>query len=291
MSRLRRLRELEAECAPIVTSIGSQADQLRHALTPYANGKLLKGSEYVGWLGEVYTSILLGGSLVDDSYAHDLITPTGERISVKTRMGIQKGWNKSSAIPAALGADCPSHLVFVNLKANGTLRKLWKYDWDFLVRNDRLKPHMVRGQQRSLVFFVDEKYDTSFEIPNEEAEAAPRAEARISRSYSIDDLRRILPAPSINSTEPAWADDEYWCGAIARFHDQRARGISTISIDLDSIVGMVSSTDAVFRLMFAMHAVCEREGEDGFRGASQLVLAFLQRLAEAQLVTTKREAP
>jgi len=34
--------------------------------------KTLKGNELVGWLGEIYTKIVLNGHLVDDSYEHDV---------------------------------------------------------------------------------------------------------------------------------------------------------------------------------------------------------------------------
>jgi len=59
--------------------------QIHDKLEEHADGKVLKGNELVGWLGEIYTKIICNGYLVDDSYEHDVEADNGIRISVKTK--------------------------------------------------------------------------------------------------------------------------------------------------------------------------------------------------------------
>jgi hypothetical protein len=132
---------------------------IRGELVAHADGKNLKGNELVGWLGEIYVKSLLGGQLVDDSLEHDVETPAGWLVSVKTRKGWNSGWRQTSAIPKTDGTTCPTHLVFVHLDDEYGLDRIWLYEWQELLEQGRFKKHMVRGEFRSYIFSVDEARD------------------------------------------------------------------------------------------------------------------------------------
>jgi len=91
--------ELGAECDALFSELVSIQDRIKKRLLVHADGKNLKGGELVGWLGEIYGKLLLGGTLVNDGKEHDFVSSDGRRISVKTRNGKNSGWKKSSAIP------------------------------------------------------------------------------------------------------------------------------------------------------------------------------------------------
>ena len=137
---------------------------IRERLLSHADGKKLKGDELVGWLGEIYGKYFLGGFLVDDSLEHDVETPAGYRISVKTRKARNTGWNRTSAIPRIVGDDCPTHLLFVRLSVDYLVEKIWLYPWAELVEKGRFKKHMVRGNMRSYYFLVNEREDHGYEV-------------------------------------------------------------------------------------------------------------------------------
>lgn len=136
-------------------------NSIHNKLKHYCDGKLLKGDELVGWLGEIYVKKLFSGVLVDDSYEHDVETPDGCRISVKTRRGNNSGWQRTSSIPKIIGKDSPTHLVFVHLNYDYSVNKIWKYDWNILLQNNRLKEHYVRENLRGYYFSVSTKNDKS----------------------------------------------------------------------------------------------------------------------------------
>lgn len=135
---------------------------IRDKLSEYAGGKSLKGDEVVGWLGEIYGKILLGGKLVRDECQHDVETRRGWRVSVKTRKGKNKGWNLTSAIPKIEGSGCPTHLMFVHLNEDFLLERIWLYPWRVLRKLGRFMEHRVHGNLRSYRFSVqspsDERY-------------------------------------------------------------------------------------------------------------------------------------
>jgi hypothetical protein len=133
--------------------------EIRDELLAHADGKRLKGLELVGWLGEIYIKALLGGQLVNDSAEHDVETPRGWRVSVKTRKGWNAGWRKTSAIPKAEGTSCPTHLAFVHLNDMYELDRIWLYEWKNLQQQARFKRHEVRGEFRSYLFSVNEGQD------------------------------------------------------------------------------------------------------------------------------------
>ena len=132
---------------------------IRDALIAHTDGKKLKGNERVGWLGETYIKIIFDGKMVHDSLEHDVETSSGWRISVKTRKGREKGWQRTSAIPKIDGSDCPTHLAFVNLDDNYAVNKIWLHEWSCLLADGRFKKHIVRKQHRSYIFSVNERRD------------------------------------------------------------------------------------------------------------------------------------
>ncbi|MCZ7355849.1 MAG: hypothetical protein O8C66_11800 [Candidatus Methanoperedens sp.] len=154
---LKDLEQLELELLNHFTIINREHTIIRQKLFPYADGKKLKGDEIVGWLGEVYCKLLLDGTLVSDENEHDFVTVNGERISVKTRKGKEKGWNRTSAIPKKDGDNNPTHLMFVHLNDDYSIDRIWKFPWKDI--SGRFKEHKVRGSHRAFYFQVIPKSD------------------------------------------------------------------------------------------------------------------------------------
>lgn len=163
MSR-EELEQLESELERHFTAIKQTQTDIRQKLSQYANGKKLKGDEIVGWLGEVYGKLLIGGTLVLDNLEHDFDTDDGRRISVKARKGRAKGWNRTSAISKIEGTDCPTHLMFVSLKDDYFVDRIWLYPWEDLRKSGRFIEHIVRGIRRSFIFLVDVGSDKKYLI-------------------------------------------------------------------------------------------------------------------------------
>ena len=138
--------------------------EIQEKLEEHSDGKVLKGNELVGWLGEIYTKIILNGFLVDDSYEHDVETNDGLKISVKTRKGKNSGWTRTSAIPKIEGSECPTHLMFVHLNDSYTVSEMWFYPWPDLLKTDRFKKHIVRGNFRSFYMSANPKSDAKYKI-------------------------------------------------------------------------------------------------------------------------------
>jgi hypothetical protein len=161
MSR-KELEQLESELKGCFTALERTQEDIHQKLIKCANGKKLKGDEIVGWLGEIYGKLLLGGTLVLDNLEHDFVADDGRRISVKARKGRAKGWNQTSAISKIEGADCPTHLMFVHLNDDYFVDRIWLYPWKDLRKSGRFGKHIVRGSPRSFIFRVnvrsDEKY-------------------------------------------------------------------------------------------------------------------------------------
>jgi hypothetical protein len=153
------VQALEAECQFLFSELFTLQKKIRDKLALHADGKNLKGYEFVGWLGEIYGKILIDGTLVDDREEFDFISSNGWKVSVKTRKGWNSGWKQSSAIPKIEGDDCPSHLLFVHLDDDFSIDRMWLFDWADLVSAGRFKKHMVRGSPRSFIFYIDEQRD------------------------------------------------------------------------------------------------------------------------------------
>lgn len=154
-----RFKTLENSLLNDFLQLKSIQEDLILKLQSYSDGKTLKGNEIVGWLGEIYTKLIFNGVLVDDTCEHDVETVDGLRISVKTRKGRNSGWNKTSAIPKIDGTDSPTHLVFLNLRDNFMVNKVWSFTWDELYKNGRFKKHFVRNNLRSYYISINEKKD------------------------------------------------------------------------------------------------------------------------------------
>jgi len=155
----KALQEMELDLRECFDRLFELQLQLKRTLAQYSDGKLLKGNELVGWLGEVYVKLLYDGCLVSDKYEHDVETKWGWRISVKTRTGDGSGWKQSSAIPKLNGEGCPTHFAFVHLCNNYRLDRIWLYCWPDLCASNRFRPKYVRGQFRSYIFKLDEAKD------------------------------------------------------------------------------------------------------------------------------------
>lgn len=98
--------------------------------------------------------------LVDDSFEYDVLTPQGDKISVKCRKGFGNGWRATSAIPKIeLSEDAPTHLMFVHLNNDYSIDRIWLYCWAELLEEGRFQVHHVRGDRRSYRFQVNEKTD------------------------------------------------------------------------------------------------------------------------------------
>ncbi len=158
------LNRTENDFRDILSRLYETQKRLKEMLQEHADGKILKGDELVGWLGEIYTKIILRGKLVDDCHEHDVETSDGWKISVKTRCGNKNGWTRSSAIPKIEGQNCPSHLMFVHLNEDYSVQEMWLYPWSNLVQDDRFKRHNVRGRFRSFYMNVKPSKDDRYKI-------------------------------------------------------------------------------------------------------------------------------
>jgi len=160
MANPRAVRKLEKEYLPLFSKLASLQREIKERLSVHADGKILKGNELVGWLGEIYGKLFFDGNLVNDQEEHDFVSKDGcRRVSVKTRKGARAGWKQTGAISSIEGSNCPTHLLFVHLNEDYSIDRMWLFDWRELVKTDRFKKHKVRGAQRSFIFLIDEERD------------------------------------------------------------------------------------------------------------------------------------
>jgi hypothetical protein len=160
---------LQSECRVLFDKLVQAQTKIRNKLKAYSDGKNLKGDELVGWLGEIYGKLLLNGTLVHDREEHDFVTPAGMRVSVKTRKGTNTGWRTTSAIPKIEGNECPTHLLFVHLRHDYSLDRMWLFTWQRLLQERRFREHKVRGARRSWVFALDETKDGKYVVYHRDA--------------------------------------------------------------------------------------------------------------------------
>jgi hypothetical protein len=87
-----------------------------------------------------------------------------------------------------------------------------------------------------------------------------------------------------------WARDPYWTEALDKFSELRdKKGNKSIALDLEAIANVASDGEGpAYKLMEAMVSVNEQEGEEGYRGASRVLLALLVRLDEISKPKKKR---
>lgn len=138
---------------------------IKDKLQKYADGKTLKGDEIVAWLGEIYCRLISNGKLVSDDLEYDVLSPTGERISVKTRKGENIGWSKTSAIPKIeMDDDSPTHLMFIHLYDNYSIKEIWLFPWEDLLQSGRFRAHNVRDNRRSYQVRINRSTDKKYLI-------------------------------------------------------------------------------------------------------------------------------
>jgi len=155
---------VEKDFDPLFKLLSTTQKEIQGKLEQHSDGKVLKGNELVGWLGEIYTKIVFNGSMVDDSYEHDVETDDNLRISVKTRKGWNSGWTRTSAIPKIEGPDCPTHLMFVHLNDDYFVADMWLYPWQETFDAQRFRKHIVRGNFRSYYMSVIPNNDDKYRI-------------------------------------------------------------------------------------------------------------------------------
>ncbi|MEZ8024436.1 MULTISPECIES: hypothetical protein [Vibrio] len=155
---------IEKDFSGLFVTLSMTQTKIRELLAEHADGKVLKGDELVGWLGEIYTKIAVGGYLVDDSFEHDVETTTGMAISVKTRRGTNSGWTRTSAIPKIEGEEVPTHLMFVHLNGDYVVSEMWLYPWQDLIEQERFRKHIVRGNFRSYYMSVNPTKDQRYKV-------------------------------------------------------------------------------------------------------------------------------
>ncbi len=155
------LEEIERKLRQELDAIEQATNNVRNELERHADGKKLKGDEIVGWLGEIYAKLLLNGTLVSDDLDYD-VQAGDKRVSVKSRKGWGRQWNRSSAIPRLEGEGCPTHLMFLHFNDDYSLDMVWLYPWADLLRGNRFLKHIVRGNFRSFFFLVDKAKDGSY---------------------------------------------------------------------------------------------------------------------------------
>lgn len=124
--------------------IANSTHQIKEKLKAHSDGKLLKGDEITGWLGEISGKMLLNGKLVSDKYEHD-VEAQEMRVSVKARKG-SKAWTQTSTISKIEGDDCPSHLMFIQFSDTYSILNVWLFPWAYLQNNGRFKKKRVRGE-------------------------------------------------------------------------------------------------------------------------------------------------
>jgi len=139
---------------------------IKQFLTPYADDKVLKGDELVGWLGEIYGKLFYDGILVDDTHEHDFESKELPRCSVKARKGYSNGWNRSGLIRNVKGLNCPTHLMFIHFNDDYSIDRIWVYKWKYLVKSKRLRQKKVRNKDLGWQVFVSDKDDDRFLVLN-----------------------------------------------------------------------------------------------------------------------------
>jgi hypothetical protein len=157
------LLQLSADLAADFDEITRVTRTIRMKLQEKADGKLLKGDEITGWLGEVYGKMLLNGRLVSDEYDYDIVAQD-MRISIKARKGTSSGWNISSLIPKVEGENCPTHLMFIQFTDSYSLFRVWLFPWKELYGNRRFMEKKVRGEHRGYYVRIKPAKDRDYLI-------------------------------------------------------------------------------------------------------------------------------
>ncbi len=156
----KALLELDNSLKEDFITVQTGIKNIKEKLRSHSDGKTLKGDEIVGWYGEVCCRQITGGKLVPDNNEYDVVTPEGNKISVKTRKGYGSGWKTTSAIPKInIDEDSPTHLMFIHLAKDYSVKEIWLFEWDELLHNNRFIPHVVRGNRRAYIFRINPDID------------------------------------------------------------------------------------------------------------------------------------
>lgn len=139
--------------------------KIRSKLQKYSDGKTLKGDEIVAWLGDICCQLIIKGKLVPDDLEYNVISSTGDKISVKTRKGENSGWNVTSAIPKIdIDDNSPTHLMFIHLYDDYSIQEIWLFPWEDLLKSGRFIAHNVRGNKRSYQVRINRDTDREYFI-------------------------------------------------------------------------------------------------------------------------------
>lgn len=162
-SLLDRLKGLMDKIEGELRSITTAMENIKRELSRHADGKILKGDELVGWLGEIYCKLMLNGTLVSDQYEYDF--QSGDmRVSVKARKGWNSGWNTTSGISKLEGEGCLTHLMFIHFEDDFSIQEVWLYPWAELRDGNRFKEKKVKGEHCYYTFRVRPAEDENYRI-------------------------------------------------------------------------------------------------------------------------------
>jgi len=159
----KNLLDLSANLESDFKDIKDTIQRIKQKLQKYADGKQLKGEEITGWLGEIYGKMILNGKLVPDEYDYDVETQD-KFVSIKARKGTSGSWQVSSIIPRIIGAECPTHLMFIQFTDDYLINKIWLFPWEYLRDSGRFIEKMVRGSRRGYYIRVKPSMDSDYLI-------------------------------------------------------------------------------------------------------------------------------
>jgi hypothetical protein len=163
----QNLQLLSANLEADFKKIDEATQRIKHRLQEHADGKLLKGDEKTGWLGEIYGKMILNGMLVPDEYDYD-VKAQDKRVSVKARKGEAHGWEITSIIPKIEGDDCPTHLMFMQFTDSYSIKRVWLFPWKDLHNQERFRVKRVRGEHRGYYVRIKPSLDKKYLIYPEE---------------------------------------------------------------------------------------------------------------------------
>lgn len=130
-------------------------------LSEHVDERKLKGNEIVGSLGELYAKSFFDGQITkEDTLEYDVIADD-KKISVKTRRktDTSNSWVRTSHISSnQITENSPTHLLFVQLKDNYEVNRMWLYPW-----NEELMSRFKRvGGEKGMPLNNDEIPNKSF---------------------------------------------------------------------------------------------------------------------------------